>query len=57
MLFTEGKDQVFERLMRERPSSGRHTDNTPKDRDCPHCLYYDNKSEKCGLERCIVFED
>lgn len=57
MLFTEGKDRIFERMMQERPSSGRRPVNAPKDRDCPHCLYYDDKSEKCGLERCTVFED
>jgi hypothetical protein len=57
MLFTEGKDQVFERMMQERPSFGRRLDKTPKERDCPHCLYYDNKMKKCSLDRCIVFRD
>ena len=56
MLFTEGKTQEYERLMQERPCFDRRVDKTRKKRDCPHCLYYDKKTKKCGSERCIVFD-
>lgn len=57
MLFTEGKSQAYERLMQEKPCFDRHPVKTMKERDCPHCLHYDNEAKKCGLGKCPVFQD
>ena len=57
MLFTEGKDRVYERMMQERPGFDRRPDKTMKERDCPYCLYYVHKAKRCGLKTCIVFKD
>ncbi|MPM85518.1 hypothetical protein SDC9_132599 [bioreactor metagenome] len=57
VLFTEGKSQAYERLMQEKPCFDRHPVKTMKERDCPHCLHYDNEAKKCGLGKCPVFQD
>lgn len=59
MLFTEGESQEYERLMREKPGFVRQPvkAKTRKGRDCPHCLYYDKETKKCGLEKCLVLQD
>lgn len=60
MLFTEGKNRNYERMMQEKPrfhrSKGVSFPNH-RQRDCPHCLYYDEAIKKCGLEKCIVFQE
>ena len=61
MLFTDGKDREYERMMREIPHHHRETikiqtsTETKKDRDCPHCLYYMTKGKRCRYNYCIVF--
>lgn len=61
MLFTEGEDREYERLMQEKPGFGRDKPPvfraTKRRRDCPYCLYYSEKDKKCGLEKCTVFEE
>lgn len=57
MIFTEGKHRFFERLMQQKPDFDRHRVLTMKERDCKHCLYYDELLRKCGKERCVVFDD
>lgn len=57
MLFTTGKDRKYERLMCESPGFDRRPIRTMKERDCKHCLYYDETLRKCSLEKCAVFED
>lgn len=64
MLFTEGADRVFERMMCEKPRF--HNRAYKKDkvirygknaRDCPYCLYYDLKIKKCKKNICVVFDE
>jgi hypothetical protein len=57
MLFTVGKDLEYERLMRIPPGFDKRHVRTIKERDCENCLYYDEQSRKCSLEKCAVFED
>ena len=57
MLFTVGKDREYERIMKETPGFDRRLIRTMKERDCEHCLYYDDQTRKCSLEKCAVFED
>jgi hypothetical protein len=57
VLFTEGKLRWFERMMRETPGFDSRPILTMKERDCKHCLYYDEKSRKCTQEKCVVFDD
>jgi len=57
VLFTVGKDLEYERMMQETPGFYRRPVTTMKERDCKHCLYYDEKSRKCSLKKCVVFED
>lgn len=60
MLFTEGKDRNYERLMQEKPGFQRDRRRmvfpNARQRDCPHCLYYNEMLKKCGFETCIVFK-
>lgn len=60
MLFTEGKDRKYERMMQEKPGFQRDRRRTvfpnARQRDCPHCLYYNETLKKCGLETCVVFK-
>ena len=59
MLFTEGKDRNYERMMQGKPGFQRNRRRTvlpnAKQRDCPHSLYYNETLKKCNLETCIVF--
>lgn len=55
MIFTGGKDRFYERLMRQKPDYRRHFAPQKKERDCKHCLYYDERLQKCSQEKCIVF--
>jgi hypothetical protein len=57
MLFTDGKLLKFERMMQERPHIYREPANKTLDRDCPHCLYFDNHLHKCSKGKCVVFND
>lgn len=57
MFFTVGKRREFERMMQETPSFDRLSVKTMKERDCKHCLYYDESNRKCSREKCVVFED
>ena len=59
MLFTEGKDRNYERMMQGKPGFQRNRRRTvlpnAKQSDCHHCLYYNETLKKCNLETCIVF--
>jgi hypothetical protein len=57
LLFTAGKDREYERMMKENPGFDHRPIRTMKERDCKHCLYYDETLHKCSLEKCAVFED
>ena len=57
MLFMVGKDREYERLMKQTPGFDRKPVRTMKERDCEHCLYYDEQSRKCSQKKCVVFED
>jgi len=63
MLFTEGEDREYERMMKEVPKHYREPikQQSPVDledeRDCPYCLYYENKGKRCKYEHCIVFAE
>jgi len=60
MLFTEGKDRKYERMMQEKPGfqhdRRRMVSPNARQRDCPHCLYYNETLKKCGLATCVVFK-
>ena len=60
MLFTEGKDRSYERMMQEKPGFMRDrrrvVSPNARQRDCPHCLYYNKTLKKCGLATCVVFK-
>lgn len=60
MLFTEGKDRKYERMMQEKPGFQRDrrrvVSPNARQRDCPHCLYYNETLKKCGLATCVVFK-
>ena len=58
MLFTEGKEErEYERMMQQKPRFDKRRQQTAKQRDCPYCLYFDEKKKCCGLEKCIVFKE
>lgn len=57
MFFTEGEDLEYERMMRETPGHNRRIIKTPKERDCPHCFYYDKRLKGCPFDYCPVFAD
>lgn len=55
--FTEGKLIEYERIMQENPGFDHRLIKTMKERDCKHCLYFDEHLHKCSKEKCIVFND
>ncbi len=57
LIFTEGKHRFFERLMQGKPNFDQRPIRTPKERDCKHCLYYNERKKKCTQNKCIVFDD
>jgi hypothetical protein len=57
MHFTEGQLREYERMMQERPGYDRRPIKTMKERDCKHCLYFDERYYKCSKEKCILFDD
>ncbi len=58
MLFTEGKEErEYERMMQQKPCFDKRKQQMEKQRDCPHCLYFNEKKKCCGLEECTVFKE
>ncbi len=61
MLFTEGTDRHFERMMTGKPGwdNGyeRRQEETIARRDCTHCLHYINKTDICKHDICPYYED
>ncbi len=57
MLFTEGKDREYERMMQQKPQHDRRPIKTMKERDCEHSLYFADKDNKCSLAKSTVFND
>lgn len=59
MLFTEGRDREYERMMTEVPKERHNVKKTQTVleiiRDCQHCMYYKSKEKRCKFNRCIVF--
>ena len=68
--FTKGKHKEYERLMQEKPGHdgkgqiGRRIQKdktiqfaTAENKDCPYCLYYDEKKKMCSIPNCIVFDE
>ena len=60
MLFTEGKDRKYERMMQEKPGFQRDrrrvVSPNARQRDCPHCLYWNAVQQQCPLDKCIVYD-
>ena len=60
MLFTEGKDRNYERMMQEKPGFQRDrrrlVSPNAGQRVCSNCLYYYETLKKCRLATCVVFE-
>ena len=54
MLFTEGKDRKYERMMQEKPGFQRDrrrvVSPNARQRDCPHCLYYNETLKSAVLQ-------
>lgn len=57
MLFTEGQLLKYERIMQEKPVHSRKPIKTMDERDCKHCLYFDERCRKCSKEKCAIFND
>lgn len=57
MHFTEGQLRKYERMMQEKPGYDYRTIETMKERDCKHCLYFDERCRKCSIEKCILLVD
>lgn len=57
MRFTEGQMLEYERMMQEKPLYDRRPIKTMKERDCEHCLYFDESCHKCNKEKCTIFDD
>lgn len=62
MLFTQGKDREYECLMQQKPNfeygnKKRIKFATAEDKDCPYCLYFNDKTKKCDMPNCIVFDE
>lgn len=57
MYFTKGKLIEYERMMTEKPGFDRRHVKTAKERDCRHCQHFDESLGKCGLEKCVIFDD
>ncbi|MEG1547538.1 MAG: hypothetical protein RR232_02165 [Clostridia bacterium] len=55
MNFTEGKGLEYERLMKQKPGFHKKRDKTSRERDCHHCLYWNEALQQCLREKCIVF--
>lgn len=61
MLFTQGKHRKIERMMIQRPGIEHKRKKiffaTAENKDCPYCLYYENKEKRCKYDHCIVFPE
>jgi len=57
MHFTEGPLLEYERMMQEKPGYNRRLIKSMKERDCKHCLHFDEHYRKCSKERCAIFDD
>jgi len=57
MYFTKGKLIEYERMMKETPGFNHRPVKTMKERDCKHCLNFDQSLGKCGKEKCVLFDD
>lgn len=57
MHFTEGQLREYECMMQERPGYDRRPIKTMKERDCKHCLNFDERYCKCSKEKCTLFDD
>ena len=56
MYFTEGRLRTYERMMQEKPGHDRRPIKTIKERECKHCLYFDEHCHKCSKEKCALFD-
>jgi hypothetical protein len=54
---TEEQLREYERMMREKPGHDRRPVKTMDERDCKHCLYFDEHCHKCSKEKCTLFDD
>jgi len=57
MLFTEGKSQEYECMMQQKPDLSRSQIKHLKEKDCPRCSNFDQKTKKCSLKTCALFKD
>lgn len=57
MHFTEGPLRAYERLMQEKPGHDRKPVKEAENRDCKHCLHFDEYKRKCGKKNCVIFDD
>ncbi len=57
MFFTEGKLTEYERMMKEKPGFDRRHVKTKKEKDCEHCLHFNESLGKCSQEKCVIFDD
>ncbi len=57
MHFTEGQLREYERMMQEKPVHDRRPIKTMKERDCKHCLNFDERCHKCSKGKCALFDD
>ena len=57
MLFTEGRLREYECTMKEKPVYDRRLTKTMDERDCKHCLYFDEHCRKCSKKKCALFND
>lgn len=57
MLFTEGKLKEYECMMTQKPGFDKRPIRTMAERDCKHCLHFDEKKKRCKFNKCAVFDD
>lgn len=57
MYFTEGRLRQYEHIMQQKPGFYRESVKTMKERGCLHCRYFDRGSQKCTMEKCMLFEE
>ena len=57
MYFTEGQLCKYERMMQEKPGFNRRPIKKMEERDCKHCLYFDDHHQICSKEKCVVSDD
>ncbi len=57
MYFTEGELIEYERMMKETPGFDRRHIEAMKERDCRHCLHFDESLDKCRQEKCVLLDD